>query len=441
MKRVITTLLIAAAVGVAGYGLGQRHPSESVAETPHKAALKQLYVCPMHAHIVQDHPGNCPICGMDLVEAEKSDGIAQQIHVDATTQQKLGVRLAKAESAKLSLDIATYATIVPDESAILRITPNVDGVLSKLNVDHIGQRIAAGQLLYEISSQDALNLQYEYIDILRRGAPTMKMAEERRAQHRKMMAEANDPASRERAERMIAQSEEQLWSILQPLQRDRDRVTLRLKQIGINDAMIKHLAETEQALAEVPVRAQRACTVKEILARPGMQVNRMTEIMTCVDTSRTWLEVALYPDQLPWVSENDAISVEFDDGSTVKTKLTGLNPLVENKTHTVRARLPIRLARPANLGEYAKVIIHASPREVLSVPKNAVMRSGHGNFVMRALEHGHFMPMQVVVGIEGEERVAILDGLDAGDQVVVNGQFLLDAAASMAAVSERLKQQ
>jgi Cu(I)/Ag(I) efflux system membrane fusion protein len=67
------------------------------------------------------------------------------------------------------------------------------------------------------------------------------------------------------------------------------------------------------------------------------------------------------------------------------------------------------------------------------------MRTGQGNTVMRAVGRGHFMPVKVVTGIETAERIAILDGLSAGDEVAVNGQFLLDAAASIADAAQRLR--
>lgn len=441
MIRVVFSLLIALAIGAAGYWIGQQQTLSS--SKPNIASTKpSAYVCPMHAHIVQDYPGACPICGMDLVAANQASAEAtNQIHVDTATQAKLGVRLAKVERVMLSQDIASYATLIADESAVLRITPSVDGVLSKLHVNRIGQRITRGQVLYEISSQDALNLQYEYIDILRRGEPTRKMAEDRRAQNRIALEEARDQdaTTREQAERGVRQSEEQLWSILQPLQRDRDRVILRLKQIGFTDAMLEHLAKNEQALSHIPIRAQRSCVVKEVMARPGMQVGHMTEILSCVDTAQAWLELVLYPDQLLWVREGDAVTVVFDDGNTIKTKLSGLSPLADGAARTVRARLAIKLERAPTLGEYAAVTIHATPRQVLSVPKSAVIRSGRGNFVMRAMEKGHFMSVKVLIGIETAERIAILDGLVEGDQVVVNGQFLLDAAASIADAAQRLK--
>ena len=440
MQRIVLSFLfLGIALGL-GYWLGTR----AIDATPPSAITpsKQVYVCPMHPHITQNHSSTCPICGMDLVaSSQASAGGDNQIHVDTATQAKLGVRLASAERTTLTQDIATYATLVPDESAVQRITANIDGVLTKLHVNRVGQRIARGQVLYEISSQDALNLQYEYVDIQRRGAPAQKMAEDKREQNRKARAEARDQdaPTREQVENDTRQSDEQLQSILQPLQRDRSRVVLRLKQIGFTDTMFNKLANSGQALGIVQARAPRTCVVKEVMARPGMQIGRMTEILSCVDTTHAWLEVALYPDQLAWVREGDAATVEFEDGTTVKTRLTGLSPIADNMARTVRARLAIDLERAPTLGEYAAVTIHAAPRQVLAVPKGAVMRNGRGNIVMRALEKGHFMPVKVVTGIESAERIAILDGLQEGDQVVVNGQFLLDAAASIADAGQRLK--
>ena len=281
---------------------------------------------------------------------------------------------------------------------------------------------------------------FSFKNTQRRAGPARKMAEERREQNRKTVEAARDQdaPTREQVEAEAEQSEKQLVSILQPLERDRNRVVLRLKQIGFTDAMLDQLAKSEKVMSILPARAQRACVVKEILARPGMQIGRMTEILSCVDTAQVWLEIVLYPDQLAWVHEGDAVTVEFDDGATIKTRLTGLSTITDNMARTVRARFVIKLDRAATLGEYAAVTLHARPRQVLSVPKSAVMRSGRGNIVMQAMGKGHFMPVKVMTGIESTERIAILEGLQAGDQIVVNGQFLLDAAASIADTAQRL---
>ncbi len=440
MKKTLLVVAVVVAAGVGGYWLGAR-PALSPAPLDALASPAQAaYVCPMHAHIVQNHPGSCPICGMDLVALKEAGGDgARQIHVDTATQHKLGVRLAAAEQTPLTHDMPAYGTLVADESAVLRLTAHVDGILTRLHVSRPGQRIARGQLLFEVDSQEALGLQYEYIDILRRALPAMKMAEERRAQNREILARAQGPDAVAQAELGTRQSEEQLDSILQPMRRDRERLGLRLRQFGFDDALLAQLARSGQALNPVPVRARQACVVQQVLARAGMSVNAMTEVLQCVDPAQLWVEIALYPDQLAWVEEGDAVSLRFADGETARIPLKGLHPLLDEATRSLRVRLPLPPGRSRSIGEYVAVTLHSTPRDVLSVPKSAVMRSGRGDFVMRALDKGHFMPVEVTTGIETAERIAIRDGLEAGDQVAVNGQFLLDAAASLADTAQRMR--
>lgn len=447
MKRAALVFLVAVAIGTGGFWLGNRLAASPPAAPDMlsplaKTAAGRSYVCPMHSHIVQDHPGECPICGMDLVEIKDAAGAAaRQIHVDAATQQKLGVQLAKAEIARLTHDIPVYGTLVADESAVLRITPNVNGLLTRLHVNRVGQRIERGQVLYELSSKEALDIQYEYIDTLRRGLPAMHMAMERRAQHRAKLEQARalGPSEIQQAEHEISQSEEQLRSILQPLERDLVLMGLRLKQMGFSDATLDQLSKSKVAFEVIRAHAPRACVVQAVMARPGMTVNHATDILHCVDPAHAQIEIVLYPDQLDWVEEGDAVTLAFAGGETVKTQLRGLHPLVDEATRTLRVRMPVTLARAPRLGEFVQVTIHATPREVLSVPKSAVIRTGRGDFVMRALDKGHFMPVKVLTGIETAERIAIRDGLEAGDQVAVNGQFLLDAAASIADTAQRLR--
>jgi Cu(I)/Ag(I) efflux system membrane fusion protein len=239
--------------------------------------------------------------------------------------------------------------------------------------------------------------------------------------------------------RGISQSEEQLEAILQPLRRDRERLALRLKQIGFTDAMLAKLKHDQDVFREVPVRATRPCVVKEVMARPGMAVGHMTEILSCIDPAQAMIEIVLYQDQLSWIAEGDAVSIDFAKGDSVQARLRGLHPLVDEATRTLRVRMPLATKAPPNIGEYARVMIHTNPRQVLSVPKTAVLRSGRGDFVMRAMGRDHFMPVRVVTGIETMDRIAIREGLEAGDEVAVNGQFLLDAAASIADTAQRMR--
>lgn len=445
MKRIFLVLLLGGIILGAGFWLGQR--SDSASSQPVAAApARQVFVCPMHSHIVQDHAGSCPICGMDLVQAGNSQqsqgGTGAQIYVDTATQQKFGVRLAAAERGSLAHEIHTYATLSADVGAMRRITPTVEGLLVKLYATRPGQRIAVGEPLYDIFSQELLGLQNEYTDYFRRRSQTLKSAEETRVRNRQTLESlhSQDAAGLEEIDKGMRQGEEQIISMLQPMERDGERLTGRLKLSGFSDAMLLELANKRRASGVVTIRAQHACTVNDVSARSGMSVSAMTDILTCVEANRAWLEVVFYPDQASHVHEGDTLQVQFADGKRMQTRLTGLSSITEGEARTIRARIPIKLAAGQQLGDYADVTLLSAPHEALSVPVSAVMRTGRGDFVMRALGNGHFMPQKVETGTANSDRIEIRDGLEAGDQVAVNGQFLLDAAASIADAVQRYDQ-
>ncbi len=439
MLRIFPVLLLVGAALGAGYWLGQR--SDNAPPPDATATVSQVYVCPMHSHIVQDHPGTCPICGMALVQAGHSETGAQ-IYVDTATQQKFGVRLASAERGSLAREIHSYATLIADAGAMQRITPAVDGLLVKLHAARPGQRIAAGEPLYEIFSQELLQLQNEYVDYLRRRAPTLKSAEEARVRNREMLESLHgqEPGGREKIDRGMRQSEEQINSMLIPVSRDGARLTARLKFAGFNAAMLQQLATERKTLETITVSAQRACIVSEVTARAGMAVSATTDILSCVEASRAWLEVVFYPDQAAHVREGDTIQVQFSDGERMQTRLTGLSAISEGEARTLRARIPFKLTSRRQLGDYANVTLLSSPKIALSVPLSSVMRTGRGDYVMHALGNGHFKPQKIMTGIANDERIEIIEGLEAGDKVAVNGQFLLDAAASIADAAQRYTQ-
>ncbi len=441
MKRIFLILLLASiTLGItlgAGFWLGQ-HNNNTAPSPPAAAPTQQIYVCPMHSHIVQNHAGSCPICGMDLVSTGQNE-TGTQINVDTATQQKFGVRLASAERGMLAQKIHTYATLTAAVNTLQRITPTVDGLLVKLYATHPGQRIAAGAPLYDIFSEELLKLQNDYIDYLKRRSQTLKSAEEIRVRNRQTLESTygQDTAGLAEIEKGLRQSEDLTESMSQPMERDGERLTGRLKLAGFSDAMLLQLASQRRASGAVTIRAQHACTVSEVSARSGMSVSAMSDILTCVAANRAWLEVVFYPDQASFVHEGDTLEVQFADGKRIQTKLTGLSNISEGEARTLRARIPIQIAPGQQLGDYADVTLISAPHEALSIPVSAVMRTGRGDFVMRAMSDGHFMPQKIETGIANDDRIEIREGLEAGDQVAVNGQFLLDAAASIADVLQR----
>ena len=395
----------------------------------------------MHAQIVQDHPGACPICGMDLVEAKTGEahGAEGEIHIDTATQQKMGVRLAPAARETLNLDVRTHGTVRFDESGIYKVTPTVDGVVSKLHAQWPGQRFASGQVLYEIYSQELLMQQYEYVDYLKRRKQTLASIAQTREQNRRALEGAHDENMRAQVEQGIRQSNEQTALMQQTVERDGVRIANRLRYGGMTPDMLARLAETGSAFESIPVRAKRPCLVREVHVRSGATVGAMTELVTCAGSDAAWIDIAIYPDQQPLVRDGDRVRVAGLAHEPMEARLALPETELDVVSRVLRGRVVVPNPGPGlKPGAVVEVTIHARPHEALAVPRAALIRTGHGDFVMLARGDGHFLPTPVEVGIETDDLAEITDGLQEGAEVVVNGTFLMDSASSLATTMERM---
>lgn len=383
--------------------------------TPQHPARK-TWVCPMHAHILQDHAGTCPICGMDLVEAE-SDSTSQGagIRVDPATQQRLGVRLAKAAPHTLSREVHTYGTVTVDESSLFNVSPKIEGWIRKLHVSAVGQPVRAGQVLYELYSPELVQRQREYIELLQRRDQLLQNMTELSGQNAQVVAS---------------------------LARERMRTREKFAYADVSNEILNEIEKTRRTVDVVPVRAARSGFVTQIGAREGSFVTPMVNILSMANTAYVWIDVVLYPDQLAWVQEGNEVTVKpgTPGQPAIKGRLKFTSPITDGATQTVRARLVANnLQQRLRPGKFVDVVIAAQTHTTLAVPRSAVIRTGNGNRVMLARGDGHFLPIEVEIGIESGDLVEITDGLQEGAQVAVNGQFLLDAAASLSDAAQRMQ--
>jgi len=377
---------------------------------------KAPWVCPMHAHILQDHPGSCPICGMDLVEADDGDATeGAGIRVDAATRQRLGVRLAHAELRALSREVQTFGNVAIDESSIVNVSPKIDGWIRKLHVAAVGQPVRAGQVLYEIYSPELVQRQREYIELLQRRDQLLQSMKELSGQNAQVAAS---------------------------FARERMRSREKFANADVDAQTLDALEKGRRPLETVTVRAARSGFVTQIGAREGAYVTPMVNLVSIAAVDTVWIDIVLYPDQLAWVREGDAVTVRLprSDQPIAKGRLKFASPIADNASRTVQARLAVSnpggLLRP---GMLVDVSIASDPHQGLLLPRSAVMRTGTGSRVMLARGEGHFMPVPVETGIETGDFVEIVDGLQEGATVAVNGQFLLDAAASMSDAAQRMR--
>jgi Cu(I)/Ag(I) efflux system membrane fusion protein len=428
-KKIMAGMVLLGVVMLAGYFISQRisitwletqattqvaSPDtkvKSLAEIG-KAGQEKIWICPMHPEIMQNHPGTCPICGMDLVQSKNSAMHDHGIHIDTASIQKLGVRLESVKKAPLSQEIRTYGNVIVDGDTLYNVHTKVDGWIRKLNINSVGQQVHKGQVIYELYSPDLIAQQKEYLRFIVRRDQTLKTIGD-------ISPLAENPY---------------VMDLLQELSRERTKFLY--KDIGIES--VQQMESSKQPIEVVKILAGQTGVVTQINAREGNFVTPSATLFTLADVSRIWVEITLYPDQAGRVKSGDTVVIKMPDGQEIKTKLDFINPIAENNKISARVTLDntnLRL-RP---GSFVDVTIHAQPHEALVLPRSSVIHTGRGDLVILSRGEGHFLPVNIETGIESGDWIEVVDGLLEGAEVAVNGQFLLDAASSLHDAAQRMQ--
>jgi Cu(I)/Ag(I) efflux system membrane fusion protein len=404
----ISALLV---IALAGCDI-QSRPSETLAEASNDTALEHAlkhadptYVCPMHPQIVRNEPGSCPICGMDLVEQEVSDsgGDMPAVTVDARTVQNMGVRTDRVSRDTLWKYIDTVGYVSYDEDAMEHLHPRASGWVERIYVRAEGDRVKRGQKLFELYSPDIVAAQEELLIALR-------------AQ--------KEGVTRGGGQSLIESARE------------------RLRLLEIPKSVIDELERTRKAQRTVPMFAPRDGIVTSMGFRDGMYVTPALELYTIADLASVWVQVDVFEDQLEWVEPGRPaeIRVAALPGRVWEGEVDYIYPTLNAMTRTLRVRL--RFPNPEGVlkpNMFADVVVFGGPkRDVLVVPREAVIPAADSARIVRLVEEDHFQPVQVVLGMQSGDRVEVLSGLDEGDRIVVSGQFLIDSESNLQASFRRL---
>jgi len=135
------------------------HPSET-----DETDRAQLWTCGMHPQVIQDKPGTCPICGMNLVPVyEEEEPEATGIHVDPNFIQNFAVRTAEVEKGSIPIVIRTIGTLDYNQKNIVSINTKFEGWIEKANVNYVGESVRRGEAVFEIYSPQLVTTQQEYL--------------------------------------------------------------------------------------------------------------------------------------------------------------------------------------------------------------------------------------------------------------------------------------
>ena len=402
-------VLIAVASGGGGYWLaGQRMAPPSAASAAAAADDEPeplFYRHPHSADITSRVPAKDEM-GMDYVavyaDSLAGSGPAGTVLIDPVTVQNIGVRTAPAEQRTLARSVHTLGRVDYDERHITRLHPKVDGWIDELYVETTGEPIVADEILLSIYSPQLVVTQQEYLVALR---------------NRDTLSASPFPDVRRGAGDLVQSTLD------------------RLRLLDVPEHQITELTETGAVQEQLHIHSRAPGIVISIGAREGQYVTPQTELYTIADLTTVWVLVDIFEDELPWVRVGDLsrMTVAGAPGRVFEGRLTYIYPYAESRTRTVKARLEFDNADLVLKPEmFASVTIDASPEEdVVAVPSEAIVRSGLREQLFVVREPGKFEPREVRPGVSSDGWTQILEGVAAGEEVVVSAQFLIDSESKL----------
>lgn len=379
----------------AGVWIGRRPATGTPAA--HDPAARQLWTCGMHPQVIQDAPGLCPICHMDLTPmAAGAAGSASLLAIDPVVVQNMGVRIEKVRRAPLVKSARFAGNVLEPENARHDVVVRVAGWIRTLQADTTGMELNADGPLFELDS------------------PELSAAIE------ELLA-----AGRARGEAKTEQSRKSAESV-------HDAARRRLVSLGLTAAQIEEYEAAGKAPASVRFTTPVAAHVLELMVRTGQRVEPGMKLLTLSDRHSMWIDFAVPEGDLAWLRTGSHARVHVAALGTrvLEGPVSLLLPHLDMGTRTARARISVENPdMQLREGMSAEVSASAQVEEnPLVVPREAVIDTGTRTVAFVALGAGHFEARDLELGPEGDSGlVAVHAGLAEGEDVVVSGQFLLDA--------------
>ena len=346
------------------------------------------WTCSMHPS-VRGHEGDtCPICSMDLtpVRAE-ADAAPASITVEPGRRRQLGIRTAVAEIAPMTLELRTYGEATWAEDELVDVEVRVEGWVTKLHANRIGDVVRRGQPLFRIYSPDLLAAQQDWLRLA-------------------ALADGDSALLTATRERM------RLW--------------------GLTNGQLDAIAEAGVAVEEVEILAPTSGVLIERLVTQGASVHPGDLALRIAGADRLWVDAHILERDLTLVEVGQEVALRPADapaGAQARQAVVDyVYPEVDPATRTGRVRIVVPNPDGAlHPGALVDVVLRRELPPRLQVPASAVLYTGPRRIVFLDRGEGRLDPRDVVTGHRQGDNVEIVSGLEAGDVVASAGTFLLAA--------------
>jgi Cu(I)/Ag(I) efflux system membrane fusion protein len=376
-----------------------QHETMEVAGETLSADEAGIWTCSMHPQIRQNEPGDCPICGMDLIplaDEHDSEIDPMAISMSPTAMQLANISTALVGSMNPVKMVRLNGKVQSDERLVYSQSSHIPGRIEKLMVNFTGEYVNKGQVIASVYSPELVTAQEELFEAQK-----------------------------------IAETQPQLFNAAKE----------KLKNWKLADKQIEQILQSETTMETFDVQADVSGYVTKKMVNPGDYIRRGEAIYEIADLSKVWILFDVYESEMPWIKKGNKVefTVASLPGETFAGTISFLDPVIDPKTRVAKARVEV-----ANRGLKLKPEMFASGKveaklpnqsNAVVVPKTAVMWTGERSvvYVKSETDKGvNFMLRDVNLGPALGESYVIKNGLQEGEEIAVNGTFSIDAAAQLA---------
>jgi len=362
--------------------------------------ITQLWTCSMHPQIKMEKPGNCPICGMELIPLDDSKNIGESIASNEIVMSEEAIQLANIQTSKIvksnaSKEVRLLGTIKPDERRLFSQVSHIPGRIEKLYINFTGEKVRKGQRIVRLYSPELISAQKELFEAIK---------------------------------------SKDIYPQLYKASRN------KLKLWKLTDAQINAIVDSGVVHEEMDILSDYSGYVMQRNVELGDHVMAGMKLFNIANIDNVWVMFDAYEADIPWIHNGDMVKfiVQAVPGKEFKGKITYIDPFVSQSTRVAKVRVEIKNPGHKLLPEmFVNGIIKANikdEKDALIIPKSAVLWTGKRSVVYVKVPHEgtiSFVYREVILGADLGDFYIVAKGLENGEEVATNGVFRIDASAQL----------
>ena len=399
--------------------------------TNREAAHHDTYTCPMHPTVIQDKPGTCPICGMDLVmkgqPGEEVKITAELNYLLKPTNAIVITSIKTIMPVQKAMDFTTNANgiITYDTRRFASIPIRFGGRIEKLWIKYNFQQIRKGQKILEIYSPELVTAQRDLLYLLKSAKENSQLIEGAKEKLRLL------GVSNSQIDRLVSTGQEVYsFAIYSPV----DGYIVEEGSLTASAPAV--LGQTPSSLmgggmasggSSTVEQASTALPGRELLMREGMYVSTGQVIFKVVNTEYVWAEFDIYQRDAAFIKVNDRVQVTQENATLVEARVNFIQPFLKSGESFTKVRVYLPNAgNKFRIGQLATASFTSPSGDSMWIPLSARLDLGTREIVF-AKRRGVFRPKEIVTARHSGEWVEVLEGLAVSDSLAYHAQFMVDS--------------